>query len=316
MKKVSLIYVMTIVMVISNVFMVNSQEMKAVDLGLRAKWATTNLGASDSTQSGNFYSWGEIETKSNYSSDNYKYMRNDTIIKYYPKVTDGAEMQDASSDGTTAKRAGIVDNKQYLELADDAAYKTLGGNWRIPSRFHMNELITLCTWEAIRTDSICGYKVTGPNGNSIFLPAAGFITDTMHLSKNIIGSYWLNKIYTCQKFNQATNMLEPYVEVNGGSTLDFGMNEGTKIQSIYCMRVYGCPIRPILVNPSVEQLSNEEWKLLQFMRENPTLPIKSIPSKIKEEPKKINSYFSKLKKLKLVHWEGGKADGKWIFAEM
>ena len=242
-------------------------------------------------------------------------MRNDSIIKYYPNATESEEFMEIASDGASGRCPGIVDNKQYLEFADDAAYTTLGGNWRIPSRSHMNELITLCIWEAIKTDTICGYKITGPNGNSIFLPAAGFIADTMHLSKNVIGSYWLNKIYTCKKFNQATNMEESFVEVNGGSSLDFDMNEGMKIQSIYCTRVYGCSIRPVLVNPSIEQLSSKEWKLLKFMRENPTLPIKSIPSKMKEDSKVVNSCFAKLKKLKLAHWDGGKADGKWTFAE-
>lgn len=306
---------MAVLMVISNVFMATSQEVKVVDLGLRAKWASTNLGATDSTQFGNFYAWGETETKSSYSFTNYKYIRNDSIIKYYPTATESTEFMEASSEGASSRQHGIVDNKQYLEFADDAAYTTLGGNWRVPSRFHMNELITLCTWEAIRTDSVCGYKVTGLNGNSIFLPAAGFIADTMHLSKNVMGCYWLNKIYTYRKKDQATNIEEPFVNVNGGSTLDFDMNEGTKVQSIYCTRVYGCPIRPILINPSIEQLSSDEWKLLQFMRENAELPVKSIPSKMKEEPKKVNSCFAKLKKLKLVHWEGGKTDGKWIFTE-
>lgn len=315
MKKVRLICAMTILMVNSNVFMANGQEVKAVDLGLRAKWATVNLGATDSTQFGNFYAWGETEAKSSYSSANYKYMRNDSIIKYYLNATASEDIIETTPDGASNRQPGIVDNKQYLEFADDAAHATLGGNWRIPSRFHMNELITLCTWEAIRTDNVCGYRVTGPNGNSIFLPAAGFIADTMHLSKNVIGTYWLNKIYTCKKFNQVTNSEEPFVEVNGGSSLDFDMNEGTKIQSIYCTRVYGCPIRPILVNPSIEQLTNDEWKLLQFMRENPTVAIKAIPSKMKEDPKKVNSCFAKLKKLKLVHWGGGKADGKWVFTE-
>jgi len=315
MKKLNVIYATTILIVISNVFVANGQEAKAVDLGLRAKWATTNLGALDSTQFGNFYAWGETETKSSYSSANYKYLRNDSIIKYYPNATEGEEFIEAASDGASKRRPGIVDNKLYLELADDAAHVSLGGNWLIPSRFHMDELITQCTWEAIKTDSICGYKVTGPNGNSIFLPAAGFITDTLHLCKNVTGSYWLNKIYTYKKFNQSTNMEEPLIEVSGGSTLDFDMKENMKIQSIYCVRTYGCPIRPVLVNPSIEQLSNDEWQLFQFMRENPTLPIKSVPSKMKEDPKKVNSCFAKLKKLKLLHWEGGKDDGKWTFSE-
>ena len=292
-----------------------AEEPNVIDLGLRAKWATANLGAIDSTQFGNYYAWGETETKSKYSSDNYKHMRNDSIIKYYTNATESEELMEAVSDGASVRRSGIVDNKKYLELADDAAYSTLGENWRIPNRNHINELIALCTWETIFTDSVCGYKVTGPNGNSIFLPAAGFIVDTLRIGQNIIGSYWINKIYTCKKFDQATNMLNPYVEVNGGSALDFDMNSDVKIQSNYCTRVYGCPIRPVKINPSIEQLSQDEWKLFQFMRENPSVPINSIPTKMKTDVKIINSCAAKLKKLKLAHWEGNKTEGKWILVE-
>lgn len=315
MKNVCKICAMAVSLTISNVFVANSQEIQVVDLGLRVKWATTNLGASDSTQFGNYYAWGETETKSSYSSDNYKYMRNDSIIKYYPRATESEEILEAATIGATAKRAGIIDNKFYLELVDDAAHAMLGGNWRIPSRSHMNELITKCTWEAVITDSVCGYKVIGPNGNSIFLPAAGFIVDTMHLGINVIGSYWTNKIFTYKRFSEANDTEESRVEVSGGSSLDFDMNKGMKIQSLYCTRVYGCPIRPVLVHPGIEQLTNEEWNLMQFMRANPTISLKSIPAKMKEDPKAINSCFAKLKKLKLVHWEGGETDGHWVFAE-
>ena len=49
------------------------KTFKAVDLGLSVKWATFNLGATKPQASGDFFSWGETEPKSNYSWSTYKW---------------------------------------------------------------------------------------------------------------------------------------------------------------------------------------------------------------------------------------------------
>ena len=64
---------------------------------------------------------------------------------------------------------GIVDNKTTLDPEDDVAHVKWGGSWRMPTIDEQRELLNECSWEWTELD---GYTVTGPNGNSIFLPAA------------------------------------------------------------------------------------------------------------------------------------------------
>ena len=116
-----------------------------VDLGLPSgvKWATCNVGASSPSDYGNYYAWGETTPKAIYTESN--------------SVTHGKSMGDISG------------NPEY-----DAARANWGGSWRLPSRTECEELIDKCTWAWTSQGGHNGYKVTGPNGNSIFLPAAGF----------------------------------------------------------------------------------------------------------------------------------------------
>lgn len=125
-----------------------------VDLGLSVDWATCNLGASSPTEYGDYYAWGETKTKSTYSWGTYKYCRgsNKTLTKY-----------------CNSSEYGKVDNITKLQCLDDAATANWGSGWRTPTKVEFEELVNKCSWECTGN----GYKVTGPNGNSIFLPAAG-----------------------------------------------------------------------------------------------------------------------------------------------
>ena len=133
-----------------------------VDLGLPSgtKWATCNVGANSSEEYGDYYAWGEISTKSEYSGDN--------------SLTYCRDMDDISG------------NVNY-----DAATANWGGSWRMPTEAKMEELLDECTWTLLTSQSgVNGYKVTGPNGNSIFLPAAG---NREYSSLNYVGErgyYW------------------------------------------------------------------------------------------------------------------------------
>ena len=116
-----------------------------VDLGLPSglKWATCNVGTSSPEEYGDYYAWGEIETKGEYTIDNSK--------------TYGKSMSDISG------------NAMY-----DVARAKWGGSWRLPTKKELEELKNNCKCEWNTQNGKQGYKVTGPNGNSIFLPAAGF----------------------------------------------------------------------------------------------------------------------------------------------
>ena len=139
--------------------MVNGHEY--VDLGLPSglKWATCNVGANKPEEYGNYYAWGETKTKNTYTPKN-------SLTLYKP-------MKDISG------------NSQY-----DVARVQWGGNWRMPTYDALNELRTYCKWTRITHNGVKGHKVVGPNGNSIFLPAAGYRSDSSLCSVGSYGRYW------------------------------------------------------------------------------------------------------------------------------
>lgn len=136
-------------------------NVEAVDLGLSVKWANMNVGASKPEDYGDSFAWGETVPKSTYDWSTYKWCNGseNTMTKY-----------------CTDSSYGTVDNKTSLELSDDAANANWGGTWRMPTSAEFSELKTKCTWSWTTQNSVRGYLVTGPNGNSIFLPA--FFDDT------------------------------------------------------------------------------------------------------------------------------------------
>ena len=131
----------------------------AVDLGLSVLWASCNVGAESPEEYGGYYAWGETEEKTDYSWSTYKWCNGSstTLTKY-----------------CTSSSYGTVDNKTTLDPEDDVAHVQWGGNWRMPTLDEMKELINQCTWEWTTMNGVKGYLVTGPNGNSVFLPAAGY----------------------------------------------------------------------------------------------------------------------------------------------
>ena len=130
-----------------------------VDLGLSVKWATCNVGADSPEDYGNYYAWGETCTKHSYDGDNCS--------------TYGVQL------------GNISGNPEY-----DVARYYWGGTWRMPTEGEMRELIDDCTWTRMTQNGIEGYKVTGPNGNSIFLPAAGFRYGSSLDDSGSRGYYW------------------------------------------------------------------------------------------------------------------------------
>lgn len=138
-----------------------------IDLGLPSglKWATCNVGANKPEDYGNYYAWGETKTKSSYTQSN--------------SVTYG--------------------NKNFSDIGGDSQYDAAqanwGGTWRLPTRAELEELEDKCTWTWTMQNGVKGYKVTGPNGNSIFLPAAGYRYGTSLCSGGYYGYYWSSTPY-------------------------------------------------------------------------------------------------------------------------
>lgn len=149
-----------------------------VDLGLSVLWATHNVGASKPEDYGDYYAWGETETKSGYSWSTYKYANgsSDRLTKYCNDSEYGNN--------------GYTDSRTKLELSDDVARQKWGGSWRIPTEKEFQELIDNCTWTLITLNGVNGYRVTSKKScytdRSIFLPAAGYRGEE--------GNYWSSSL--------------------------------------------------------------------------------------------------------------------------
>ena len=130
-----------------------------VDLGLSVKWATCNVGADSPEEYGNYYAWGEIATKKSYTEDN--------------SATYEVDMGD------------IAGNSEY-----DAARANWRGTWRLPLSTEIDELIENCTWTWTMRGEAYGYNVRSTNGNSIFLPAAGYRDGSSLEGAGSYGNYW------------------------------------------------------------------------------------------------------------------------------
>ena len=138
-----------------------------VDLGLSVKWATQNVGASSPSDYGGYYAWGETRPKSSYTWSNC-FDCLDDWGKSWGTYKIGGQTRIAPSSG------------------HDTARENWGGTWRMPTNAEFEELCNKCTWTWTSQGGHKGCKVTGPNGNSIFLPAAGWRSVT---SRNCVGEY-------------------------------------------------------------------------------------------------------------------------------
>ncbi|WP_302612319.1 PEGA domain-containing protein [uncultured Muribaculum sp.] len=169
---------------------------KYVDLGLSVKWAACNVGASAPEESGNYYAWGETATKAEYTQANSK--------------TFGKNIGDISG------------NPQY-----DAARANWGGTWRMPTTAEFDELRNKCKWEWTELGGKKGYRVIGPNGNSIFLPAAGWRSGSSLDNSDAYGYYWSST---------------PFSSTDGACSLLFGSGH---LCTGYSHRLCGFPVRPV-----------------------------------------------------------------------
>ena len=154
---------------------------KYVDLGLpsRALWATMNVGASCPEDYGDYFAWGETIPKDSYGWSTYKWCEGTdlTLTKY-----------------CTDSDYGTVDRKYVLDPEDDAAHVRWGSPWRMPTVEEQRELINNCTREWMSYNGVYGLMLTGPNGNKLFLPAAGYCKANFTANQSTEGFYWSRSI--------------------------------------------------------------------------------------------------------------------------
>ena len=179
---------------------------KKVDLGLSVCWAGWNVGASSPEGYGNYYAWGETTTKSDYSKSSYQYLNGRDYVNIGSNIS-----------GT-----------HY-----DAACAQWGGSWRMPTKAEFQELKGRCTWTWTTYNNVNGYKVTGPNGNSIFLPAADYRRGTELGDRGSDGLYWSGSL------NESSQGFAYYLKFGTGG-LDIGG------RNVLCAsRELGFSVRPV-----------------------------------------------------------------------
>ena len=215
-----------------------------VDLGLASGllWAKYNIGTTEPTQLGNYYAWGETSPKKKYNGSSYKHFKTDSYdnVKKIYKYNEG-------------------DGKEVLDLEDDAARANLGVGYRIPTKADWEELLDDCKWEAVtvtlpieldpaQKKSVARWKVTGPNGNYIILPATGgvkrtgvyfgneyFDYDTFYTTANLCPA----KESLDEKYEDAVALTWPiYAEETSSGSI-----EEPSFRSTY--RPYGVVVRPV-----------------------------------------------------------------------
>ena len=195
-------------------------EPDYVDLGLPSGtlWATRNVGAAKPEDYGGHFAWGETETKETYNWNTYKWCEGNewSITKYDPLWYDDME----------------------LELEDDAAFVNCGPNWRMPSQAQFEELCNDCSWQWTTVNGVNGNLVTGPNGNSIFLPAAGYRSVGSVTHEGRRGYYWSRTV--------------DYVESQDAYNLGFESNIPYFYPHMLGRRA-GYSVRPVRFSPADEQ---------------------------------------------------------------
>ena len=194
-----------------------STKHEWVDLGLPSGtlWATCNVGARSPEEFGDHFAWGETTPKRVYIWENYEWCngRYNTMTKY-----------------CTNSENGTVDGKTELDPEDDAAYMNWGPSWRMPTREQQNELRTNCTWVWTSMNGVNGQLVIGPNGNSLFLPAADYGDLEMKLvNAGSFGRYWSRTLSPNGNSNLACNLAFP------------------DVMSAYGYRRYGYSVRAVRV---------------------------------------------------------------------
>ena len=178
-----------------------------VDLGLPSGllWATCNIGAETPEDYGDYFAWGETQPKSDYSWSTYQYGDGSTFTKY------------TGSDGLTT-----------LLPEDDAATANWGSGWRMPTQAEWQELLNYTTHIWTTQNGVTGRLFTATNGNSLFLPAAGYRYGTSLNNAGTGGHYWSSSLITVSPIYAWS------LDIN---SVNCGMND--------CYRVNGFTVRPV-----------------------------------------------------------------------
>ena len=156
-----------------------------IDLGLPSgtMWATCNVGAENPEEYGDYFAWGETQSKDVYNWSTYLYCNGDynQLTKYCTQSVFGFN--------------GFTDNLAVLLPVDDAATTHWGEGWRTPTYENWVELLSRCSHTWTTRNGVAGCLFTGRNGNSIFLPAASTRYDDESRNAGDEGFYWSRTLH-------------------------------------------------------------------------------------------------------------------------
>ena len=162
-----------------------------VDLGLPSGllWATCNVGADSPEGYGDYFAWGETTPKDVYNWSTYEYCMGsfNTMTKYCDNSGYGSE--------------GFTDDLTTLLPEDDAATANWGSGWRMPTEEEWQELYnnTTVTWTT--QNGVSGRLFTASNGNSLFLPAAGYRNNSSLYRAGSYAYFWSSSLYTSRPYD-------------------------------------------------------------------------------------------------------------------
>ena len=197
-----------------------------VDLGLPSGilWATCNVGANVPEDYGDYFAWGEAQVKWEYNMSTYQhcYAEWSMLTKYCNSLSFGFS----------------IDDLTVLLLEDDAASANWGGDWRIPTKEEWGELCQNTTHTWTTQNGTPGYLFAASNGNSLFLPAAGYYEESWWSGFDYFGNYWSSSLYT-------TN--PNYAWLFSFSRLECNMTHES--------RFYGHSVRPVRSLPQSDALT-------------------------------------------------------------
>ena len=169
-------------------FTTENDSPEYVDLGLPSGtlWATCNVGATSPEDYGDYFAWGETQSKNTYNWSTYVHCNGDynQLTKYCSKSNYGYN--------------GFTDNLTVLEQSDDAAMANWGMEWRMPTQEDWQELLQNTTTIWTTQDGVVGRLFTATNGNSLFLPAAGYRHGSSLDNVGTYGYYWSSSLYTAE----------------------------------------------------------------------------------------------------------------------
>lgn len=188
-----------------------------VDLGLPGKtlWATCNIGCSVSSEAGEYFAWGETESRKSFSWEDYRFCI-------------GFDTDGGNSDPILEDIGEDICSSEY-----DVAKKEWGDGWRLPSYDDVYELMMFCWNEWTSEDGVKGIKVHGPNEKTIFLPASG----EGCLPENMWGYYWTGT--GTNTYGSDGSIIEP-----SRRAIAFWV-DSSGLQSGDALRYVGMNVRPV-----------------------------------------------------------------------